>query len=282
MRRAARVGLAAGLLLAATASGAPDVPGDAPGDVQRAWDDAAERDHPGWEPADGAGDEAHVIAEAAALEQAFDLEGAATRFLAVCEDLPHDWSRWVSACEGAARTAFGLGDTDRVDRALRSLLIHRPGHPMAAGRFPPDVRSRADELRDAMPLATLEVADTVAAVILDGAPLGVAPLLLANLPAGAHRVSCNGWDHTFDAASGDVIALVCPPPAVLDDPLPYMLASPGSEVTLADVTSGAHGMESGTWVFYGADGGCAVLVHEPTTGPGPWLQAVRRVRTPAD
>ena len=281
MRPGAWAGLAAGLLVAATASGVPADP-DTPGDVERAWDDAAERDHPGWEPADGTGDEAHAIAEAAALEQAFDLEGAVTRFLAVCEDLPHDWRSWVAACEGAARTASGLDDPDRVDRALRSLLIRRPDHPMAAGRFPPAVLSRTDELRAALPLATLEVADTVAEVTLDGAPLGVAPLRLADLPAGAHRVSCNGWSHTFDAASGDVIGLVCPLPAVLGDPLPFMLANPGSEVTLADVASGAHGMESGTWVFYGAEGGCAVLVHEPATGPGPWLQAVRRVRTPAD
>lgn len=272
-------GLAAGLLLAGTASAEDS---DIPGAVERAWQEEATHSYPGWEPAGIAGDEAAAVTEATALEQAFDLEGALGGFLALCEDLPRDWRSWEDACEGAARTAFGLDDPDRVDRALRSLLIRRPGHDLPAGRFPPAVLARAAELRTASPHATLEVADTVAEVVLDGVPLGVAPLLIAELPEGRHRLSCNGWDHTLDAAGGDAIALACPPPAVLDDPLPYMLASPGTEVTLADVTSGAHGMETGTWVFYGAEGGCAVLVHEPATGPGPWLQAVRRVRTQAD
>jgi hypothetical protein len=281
VRAAAWAGLSVGLVLAGLPSGAAAVP-EASVDDQAAWADATERSHPGWEPASDTGDEAEAVAVATALEQAFDLEGARTRFLSVCESLPHDWLAWETACEGAARSAFGLGDTTGVDRALRALLVRRPDHELAVGRFPPDLIARADELHATLPHATLELADTVATVELDGAPLGVAPLLLTDLPAGTHRVACNGWSHTLEAARGDVVAVACPPPAVLDDPLPYMLATLGADVTVADVTSGAHGMESGTWVFYGTEGGYAVLVHEPATGPGPWLQAVRRVRPPAD
>jgi len=271
--------LALGLLLAAPAASASD---GLPADVQRAWDDAATRNPPGWEAATRPPTETAAVVDATALEQAFDLAGALAGFLTICEGLVADWDSWEAACEGAARTAFGLDDEDALDRALRCLLARRPDHDLAAGRFPPDVLHRVAELRTTLSHASLEVADTLAEVELDGIVVGVAPLVLPRLPAGNHQVRCNGWSHTFVAAPGDAVALLCPPPATLDDPLPYLIASLGSGTTLADVESGEHGMESGTWVFYGAQEACAVLVHEPATGPGPWLQAVRRVRTPSD
>ncbi len=277
-----RVFGAAILGLALVAPVCPAAADEIAADVQQAWDAARTPSSPGWEPAVPAASEAPAVAEATALEQSFDLAAARTAFGDVCEGLPTDWTAWTVACEGAARTAYGLGDDDALDRALESLLARRPDHELAVGRFPPDVRERADALRATLPNASLEVADSLAEVTLDGVPLGVAPLRLPRLPAGEHRISCNGWSHTFQVGPGGAVALACPAPADLDDPLPYLLATSRGEPTLAEVAEGTHGMDPGTWVFYGAEEGSAVLVHAPATGPGPWLQAVRRVRTPAD
>lgn len=255
---------------------------EVPPEIEQAWEAARNPAHPGWVTAPLPGNETPAVSEAIALEQAFDLDGALTAFDAVCAGLPTDWASWISACEGAARTAYALDDEGALDRALGSLLARRPDHELEQSRFPPDLHSRAETVADQLPTASLEVADSLAEVSLDGLLLGVAPLRLPRLPAGEHRLTCNGWSHTFRAAEGDVVALACPAPAVLDHPLPYLLASQGGDPTLAEVTTGVGGMDPGTWVFYGAEEGSAVLVHEPASGPGPWFQAVRRVRAPAN
>ena len=263
-----------------TALAAPTL--EIPVDVELEWESARVVAHPGWEPGPGLSDRSADLVRASALEQGFDLAEAQILYLDLCAGTAGDWASWETACEGAIRTAFGLDAPDTLDRALLNLLARRPDHDLAAGRFPPGVLERAEALRQDLPRASLEIADTVAEVSLDGLTLGVSPLLLPDLVAGEHQIRCNGWSHTFHASEADVVALACPAPAEFDAPLPFLVATRGTGTTLAEVTAGGHGMDSGLWVFYGAEEASALLVHEPATGPGPWLQAVRCVRSPAE
>lgn len=238
----------------------------------------------GWQPGSGGDDGGWLstfLDEAGFHEDAFNLGAALRRYRQACElAAPAGageawWTDWILACEGMVDSAFAVEDWDALDRALLALLTARPDHPFPAARFPPLVRGRAAELAEGLDLGGLVVVGAPAPVTLDGRPLGIAPLELAQLPAGRHRIGCGALGREISVPPGARAEVRCPGGGA-GGPLTDRIVE-GEPTWLPD--GSAEGIGEGVWVFLGGERPVGLLVGPDGGDEERWNRAVRSVRT---
>jgi len=229
-----------------------------------------------------------ALDEAKDHESRFDLAGALYAYRRGCltaiaadTDNP-DWASWEAVCEGAVRAAFGLGEQVALDEVLTALLTHRPGRSFPPETFPPRVAERADELTATLGIGFLRISGAPATVSLDGVPRGCTPLLLTDVPAGRHVVSCGPDAMTLELPDGGSQTVVCPihpDPQTAAELLDQLRGSHITWALLGD-EHGLAGMASGVWVFMGGSDPVGIHVGAvPTTEEiAGWKQAVAHVR----
>jgi len=213
-------------------------------------------------------------------EEEFDLGTAFARYREACLAGPPggEVTAWADACADAARVSFGLGDEAELQVVLTTLLAIDPDHDLANARFAPEIALRGAEVLSGTSWGGLRIDGHSAEVSLDGRTVGAAPLILDALPAGGHRVACNGWQRTVDVPAGGATRVTCPVPAAVTGIRRGMVAMDGQGLVWMQVPAGDWGMEPGIWVFSTGEGTTGVLVHEPGPGAGSWEEAAEAVR----
>lgn len=233
----------------------------------------------GWE-GDVRDDPAASLAAARAAEESFELDSALTHYLAGCSSTPAaeaEAAAWEECCAGAIVVAFGAGRAAELDQALTSLLSRRPHHDLGSGRFPPAIAERAAVVRSRLGSGSLRLEGGAASVLLDGQAVGVTPIRTA-LPAGLHRVVCNGWSRAVQVPRNAELQLACPPPAELPRAHPGLVRLRDAGVLWMSVDGEGVGMDPGLWVFDTRDSPIGVLVHDDDAGARTWAEAAKRMR----
>jgi hypothetical protein len=160
----------------------------------------------------------------------FDLEGARHDLdaaLLLAEELPPSpkaRAQFVAIALYAAEVALAAGDEAAQTEALDHALAARADLTLDPARYPPPLRARLAEVRQARARASgpsfrLTSDPPGAAVVLDGEPRGETPLVLASLGAAAHLVSLSrpgfrARTLRLPAARDAALAVTLPP---LDD-----------------------------------------------------------------
>ncbi len=202
-----------------------------------------------------------ALEEARGYEARFDLTGALYAYRRGCltavgagVENPN-WPAWEAACEGAVRAAYGVNDGAALDEVLITLLTHRPGRPFPPEQFPPEVAQRAGELCATLDYGNLRITGAPARVWLDGLPSGSTPLLLTDIPAGRHIVSCGSYDLPLELMAGHSSTVACPLHPDPDSAGELLAQLRGSTITWALLGDqhGLAGMASGVWVFMGGN-----------------------------
>ena len=250
------------------------------------WPDAELVPATGW--ATAADEDERVEALVASLtaardaEEEFDLDSALALYLETCTAGPPSQEAvlWSGTCANAARVAYGIGDELAVHQSLLELLTVDPGHDLTGARFPPEIARRAAQITSELPRGDAHIAGNALAVSIDGRAVGVAPITVAGLPAGEHRIECNGWQRTVQIPAGEALELTCPLPSRVSDIRPGMALMAGQGLVWMEVPAGDWGMDSGVWVFSTDDGVTGVRVHDASAGSGTWEAAAAGARRP--
>jgi len=221
-----------------------------------------------------------ALAEARDAEEAFDLTLALDRYLGICLAGPpdHATAPWVTACADAARVAFGMDDDGSVDQALGALLLVDPGHDLTGARFAPDLAARAARISARQPRGDLRIDGRALEISIDGRQVGAAPLVLADAPAGDHRIGCNGWQRTVYLPADGQVEITCPIPRQAQGVRQGLTALDGRGLVWIQAPAGTSGMESGLWVFSTDEGVTGVRVHQPDARTGTWERAAAGAR----
>jgi hypothetical protein len=214
-------------------------------------------------------------------EASFDLPSALRALHGACcsirpagDDVPA-WLEWEAACDDAIRIAWGIEDEAALEQALSALLRARPGRELHAGRFAEGARIEAASLAARQQTGSLGVAGLGQSVWLDGRPLGLAPLLVPGIPAGAHRLTCG--DHTLDIeVSADTgAAISCPPPPAVTGATALGAHLGAGQAAVVLAAGDADRMDPGTWVFWSNEHVTGLLVG----APGRAAEGLDQVRT---
>lgn len=220
------------------------------------------------------------LANARDAEEEFDLDSALSFYLETCLAGPPDCEAalWASACADAARVAFGMGDAGAVQQALGILLTVDPGHDLTGARFPPEIARRAAQITSELPRGDIRILGNAIGVSLDGRRVGAAPITIAGLPAGEHRLECNGWQQRIPLRAGETVEVTCPVPSQVSEIRLGMAQMAGQGLVWMQVPTGDWGMDSGIWVFSTEQGVTGVRVHEPGAESRVWEEAAAGAR----